>query len=226
MTTGQQVRRGAVGVGCAFLVLAAASGAAARTPGPEPFGPGSDLSLTIEADGPGGSASVVIRAGGRCGCSSVSVSASRGGSSVVISDGICVPPEPPEPPEPPTPPVPEPPPSPEPPEPVPPPAPEPEPEPEPEPVPQAPPAPEPPPATVPPPAPEPEPAPQPAPGPEPEPDPEPKPVQIVAGPPPAGPERPDHGMPMTTRTLLILAPAVLAAAILRPRTRPGARGTS
>lgn len=77
--------------------------------------------------------------------------------------------------------------------------------------------------------PEPEPEPEPAPGPPPEPGPGPgpEPVQFVAGPPPpTGSERADHSMPMTTRTLLILAPAVLAAAILRPRTRPGPRSTS
>ncbi|WP_210950913.1 hypothetical protein, partial [Streptomyces sp. MK37H] len=37
-------------------------------------------------------------------------------------------------------------------------------------------------------------------------------------------EKPDNGTSLVTFTLLLTAPAVLAAAALRPRSRSGARG--
>ncbi|MCQ6552282.1 hypothetical protein NPS70_03575 [Streptomyces sp. C10-9-1] len=148
-------------------------------------------------------------------------------ASVVVSAGHCPPPgRPPGPPEP----APEPPrPTPEPPAPEPPvPSPEPprpEPVPEPDPVPPAPvpePAPEPPPPPAAPAPPERPPAPPPAPPPAAAPPPEAVPVAIRRHRPAGqGPEA--EGTPLTVLMLVTTTPAVLAAALLRPRAHSAAR---
>ncbi|MEU3048600.1 hypothetical protein ABZ705_19180 [Streptomyces sp. NPDC006984] len=156
-------------------------------------------------------------------------------ASVVVSTSHCPPPEPPQPPpEPPQstpePPAPEPPsPSPEPPRP--------EPVPEPEPVPPAP-APEPAPEQPPPPAapvpPERPPVPPPVPSPAPVPPPEAAPPPAAAPPSeavpvairrhrPAGQGPEADGTPLTVLMLVTTTPAVLAAALLRPRAHSAAR---
>ncbi|WP_432248661.1 hypothetical protein ACRAR1_14270 [Streptomyces sanyensis] len=152
-------------------------------------------------------------------------------ASVVVSGGHCPPPGPPQPPPGPPRPTPEPP-APEPPAPSPePPRTEPVPDPEPEPAPPAPapePAPEqplPPAAPVPPerpPAPPPAAAPAPAPPPAAAPPPEAAPVAIRRHRPAGqGPEA--DGTPLTVLMLVTTTPAVLAAALLRPRAHSAAR---
>ncbi len=184
-------------------------------------------------------------AGPPAGSVTVTLPGSHGAhASVVVSSGHCPPPGPPEPPPEPPVPSPEPPqPTPEPPAPEPPapsPSPEPprpEPVPEPEPEPPAP-APEPAPEQPPPPAapapPERPPVPPPAPAPAPAPPPGAAPPPAAAPPPEAAPvairrHRPAgqgpeaDGTPLTVLMLVTTTPAVLAAALLRPRAHSAAR---
>ncbi|MFJ4009171.1 hypothetical protein [Streptomyces sp. NPDC090026] len=158
-------------------------------------------------------------------------------ASVVVSTSHCPPPEPPQPPPEPPQSTPEPP-APEPPAPSPePPRPEPVPVPEPEPVPPAP-APEPAPEQPPPPAapvpPERPPVPPPVPAPAPAPPPEAAPPPAAAPPSeavpvairrhrPAGQGPEADGTPLTVLMLVTTTPAVLAAALLRPRAHSAAR---
>ncbi|WP_432063679.1 hypothetical protein [Streptomyces sp. C10-9-1] len=184
-------------------------------------------------------------AGPPAGSVTVTLPGSHGAhASVVVSSGHCPPPGPPEPPPEPPSPSPEPPqPTPEPPAPEPPapspapspspepPRPEPVPEPEPEPEPPAP-APEPAPEQPPPPAapapperppvPLPAPAPAPAPPPAAAPPPEAAPV-VIRRHRPAGQGPEADGTPLTVLMLVTTTPAVLAAALLRPRAHSAAR---